>query len=323
MANANNIWLGAANTSSPADMTAERALFLKIFSGEVLMAFEKQTVVLDKHQVRTIQNGKSASFPVIGRMPNAEYHTPGNEILGQDILQNERIISIDRLLISHVFIDDLDDAMLHYEVRSKYSRMMGQKLAETFDQHIMREIVLAAAASAVVTGLDAGFTVTDEDFDSTTASNKWVAWEDGLFETAENFDNKFVGGTRYCVMKPAYYYYLVRYVQTNGFSAINRDYGGEGSYADGNILRIGGIQLVSSPMLPVADTSGESFHGVDFSKGRAIIFTDEAVGTVKLLDLSLQSEWDIRRQGTLMVARYAMGHGILRPECAARFLDVT
>jgi len=42
----------------------------------------------------------------------------------------------------------------------------------------------------------------------------------------------------------------------------------------------------------------------------------EAVGTVKLLDLAMESEYDIRRQGTLMVAKYAMGHGILRPECA-------
>ena len=27
-------------------------------------------------------------------------------------------------------------------------------------------------------------------------------------------------------------------------------------------------------------------------------------------------EYDVRRQGTLMVAKYAMGHGVLRPEAA-------
>lgn len=41
-----------------------------------------------------------------------------------------------------------------------------------------------------------------------------------------------------------------------------------------------------------------------------------AIGTTKLLDLSLESEYKIERQGTLMVAKYAMGHGILRPECS-------
>jgi len=27
-------------------------------------------------------------------------------------------------------------------------------------------------------------------------------------------------------------------------------------------------------------------------------------------------EYDVRRQGTLLVAKYAMGHGILRPDAA-------
>jgi len=35
-----------------------------------------------------------------------------------------------------------------------------------------------------------------------------------------------------------------------------------------------------------------------------------------LMDLGLESEYDIRRQGTLFVAKYAMGHGVLRPEAA-------
>ena len=41
-----------------------------------------------------------------------------------------------------------------------------------------------------------------------------------------------------------------------------------------------------------------------------------AVGTVKLLDLSMQSAYDVRRQGTLIVSRYAVGHGVLRPDAA-------
>jgi hypothetical protein len=41
----------------------------------------------------------------------------------------------------------------------------------------------------------------------------------------------------------------------------------------------------------------------------------QAMGTVKLMDLSSEMEYDIRRQGTLMVSKMAVGHGILRPEC--------
>ena len=41
-----------------------------------------------------------------------------------------------------------------------------------------------------------------------------------------------------------------------------------------------------------------------------------AIGTVKLLDLAVESEYSMSKQATLMLAKYAMGHGILRPECA-------
>ena len=37
-----------------------KALFLKVFSGEVLTSFENKTVTMGRHVVRTIQNGKSA-----------------------------------------------------------------------------------------------------------------------------------------------------------------------------------------------------------------------------------------------------------------------
>ena len=38
-------------------------------------------------------------------------------------------------------------------------------------------------------------------------------------------------------------------------------------------------------------------------------------GTVKLMDLSAETEWDIRRQSWLLVAKMAVGHKYLRPEC--------
>jgi hypothetical protein len=46
----------------------------------------------------------------------------------------------------------------------------------------------------------------------------------------------------------------------------------------------------------------------------------DAVGTVKLMDLAMEAEYQTRFQGTLMVARYAVGHGILRPECAVEIV---
>jgi hypothetical protein len=54
-----------------------------------------------------------------------------------------------------------------------------------------------------------------------------------------------------------------------------------------------------------------------------LCFTKEAVGTVALKDLNMQmtgSEYKAMTQSTMMVASYAVGHGILRPDCAVSLL---
>lgn len=55
MADANPTRLGQINGAGDVN-----ALFLKVFSGEVLAAFAQQTVMLGRHMVRTISSGKSA-----------------------------------------------------------------------------------------------------------------------------------------------------------------------------------------------------------------------------------------------------------------------
>jgi hypothetical protein len=57
----------------------------------------------------------------------------------------------------------------------------------------------------------------------------------------------------------------------------------------------------------------------DFTNTVGVAFQKAAIGTVKLNDLTMQmtsGDFEVMYQGTLMVAKYAMGHGILRPECA-------
>ena len=132
MANANVSEIGKVNNAGTAD-----ALFLKVFAGEVLTSFEQATVTADKHEIRTIANGKSAQFPVMGRS-SAAYHTPGNEITGTDINHNEKVITINDLLISSHFIANIDEAKNHYDVRSVYSQEMGRALAFQMDKTFFR-----------------------------------------------------------------------------------------------------------------------------------------------------------------------------------------
>jgi hypothetical protein len=48
------------------------------------------------------------------------------------------------------------------------------------------------------------------------------------------------------------------------------------------------------------------------------MFTNECVGVVKLLDVKTEAEYQIQKQGTLMVSSYAMGFGILNNGCVVK-----
>jgi len=59
MSNATVTFIGA-NDGVTTDMAAERALYLKMFAGEVLTAFPEYTIFVDKHKVKSSNNGKTA-----------------------------------------------------------------------------------------------------------------------------------------------------------------------------------------------------------------------------------------------------------------------
>jgi len=316
MANATPSRLGALNGGSDTD-----ALFLKVFSGEVLTAFEQQTVMMDKHQVRTIANGKSAQFPVMGRT-SAVYHTPGSEITGSSINHAEKVITINDLLLTSTFIANIDEAKNHYDVRSVYSKEMGVALANQMDKHILQTLIQAANDStATVTGEAdmVGTIITDAD--SNTNADSLV---DSIFAAAQALDEKNVPeDNRYVVVKPAQYYLLA-----NSSKVQNVDFGngGNGSTASGRVMQVAGIDVLKSNNLPVANVTGTDVAAggaggaqvAPAANTTAIVFHPSCAGTVKLMDLSTESEYDIRRQGTLMVAKYAVGHGVLRNEAAVQ-----
>ena len=313
MANANVSEIGKVNNTGTAD-----ALFLKVFAGEVLTSFEQTTVTADKHMVRTIANGKSAQFPVMGRS-EAAYHTPGNEITGTDVNHNEKVITINDLVISSHFIANIDEAKNHYDVRSVYSSEMGRALAFQMDKHVLQTMLQAAAATANVadSGYAAGTIITSAN-SGTTASALITA----LYDAAEAMDDAYVPSEGRCAfLKPEQYYLLA-----NASNAINVDFSGQGSIATGQVPQLAGINLIKTPHLPTGNITGTgvdaggagSAQAIDASNTTAIVTHPSAVGTVKLMDLAVESEYDIRRQGTLMVAKYAMGHGVLRPEAAVQ-----
>jgi hypothetical protein len=181
------------------------------------------------------------------------------------------------------------------------------------------EVISAAGTATGITGDStlAGTVITDADLASGTAATKLTAWVDQLFTCAETFDDKWVNdGDMWCALKPTNYYFLIRNAMSSGYALIDKDIDGDGSISKGTIKGLAGIKLISFTGLPTSDYGSESFHNVDCSNTVGIVWTKSAVGTVKAFDIGVETEYKVDRQGTLVVAKYAMGHGVLQPECA-------
>jgi hypothetical protein len=313
MANATVLAGGQINGAGATD-----ALFLKVYGGEVLTAFDQNNVVMPLHTVRTISSGKSAQFPATWRVTGG-YHTPGTEIVGQTSNLAERNIVIDDLLVSSVFIADIDEAKSHFDYRSTYSAETGRFLAANWDKNVIQVMALAARSAAVVTGGVGGTVLTSATTLYKTSATDLAA---GIYAAVQAFDEKDIPITseRNALVRPAQYYLLAQ-----STALVNRDWAeGNGNYGTGKILKIGGANIIKTNHLPSTNVNtGPTAYQGDFTKTAAVITTKEAVGTVKLLDLSMRMSYDERRLGTLIVSKYAVGHGILRSECAVELVTTT
>ena len=317
--------------------TKDNALFLKIFSGEVLQSFQRNCVFKGKTMERTIQNGKSAQFPVTGRF-SAKYHTPGKMIEGQgNMAQNEVVIKIDDLLIADAALYDLDQAKNHYDIRSIYSKELGEALAREYDRRIARVLTLGArtTTSDLTANLPAGLSPDDPYRVGTRINlNKATPTPDDLvasvFAAAQALDEKDIpDDSRILVCSPEVYYTLIQ-----SSRAVNFDFnqqGTNGSYRDGQISKLAGFSIYSSNHIKqgnVTAKTGEQGYtaagtdkvlsSVDMTNTKMLAFHKNAVGVLKLRDMSMQmtgNDYNVMYQSTLMVARYACGFGVLRPEC--------
>jgi len=302
--------LGQVNATG----TAYDALFLKIFSGEVLASFGRENKMLGMTSVRTIGNGKSATFPVTGTIASS-YHVAGTEILGTAVKHNEKIINIDDMLLSHAFIAEIDDLKNFYDARSIYSKEMGRALSNKVDQHLTQLMVLASQAAANVTGGVGGYQITDAD--AKTNATSLIA---SVFDANQRLDeNDVPTSDRFCVVTPDVYYQLC-----NVDKLVSRDFSkNNGDFGTGTVVSIAGIPVVKSNTAKLAYddnsaaiTGTNNTYNVDAQHIAATVFHKSAIGTVKLKDMVMENTYDPRRLGNLLTSRLALGHGILRPEAA-------
>jgi len=252
---------GQSNSSGDA-----RALYLKLFSGEMFKGFQHNAIARDLLMKRTLKNGKSLQFIYTGRT-TSEFHTPGKPILGNSDGAPpvaEKTITVDDLLISSAFLYEIDEVLAHYDLRSEISRKIGYALAEKYDRLAFRAVTRGARAASPITktnfvepgGTQIRVGATTNDSDAYGATNLVNAF----YDAAAAMDEKGVSSDgRVGVLNARQYYELIQQVGENGL--VNRDSQGTSRQKGNGIVEIAGIKIFKSMNIPFLGKYGTAYGG--------------------------------------------------------------
>lgn len=334
MTDGQQIGLNQGKGSTSTDLLGN---FLKVFGGEVLTAFQRRAVVMPRFMVRTIQNGKSASFPVLGRT-KASYLKAGESLddKRKEIKHAEKTIAIDGLLTTDVLIYDIEDAMNHFDVRAEYSNQIGEALALAADGAVLGEIAAlcntAPASNENIAGLGApvnltlptGMTKAAGASDPEALGKAVIAY---LTKARAGFTKQYVPASdRTFYTDPDTYSAILAALMPN-----SANYAALIDPETGAIRNVAGFEILEVPHLTMGgagddknDTPTNQLHvipatvtgnvKVAISNIVGLFAHRSAVGTVKLRDMSLERARRAEYQADQIIGRYAMGHGGLRYE---------
>ena len=244
-----------------------RALYLKLFSGEMFKGFQHNAIARDLVMKRTLKNGKSLQFVYTGHT-KAEFHTPGNSIMGNSDGAPpvaEKTITCDDLLISSAFVYELDETLAHYELRGEISKKIGYALAQKYDRLIFRQIAKGARQASPVSKtnfVEPGGTQIRVGTGNATEAYDAAKLVDAFYDAAAALDEKGVSSDgRVAVLNPRQYYSLINTVSSGVITSglINRDAQGTALQSGQGVVEIAGIKIYKSMNIPFFGNYGTKY----------------------------------------------------------------
>ena len=341
----------------PTDSVAgdDAKLWLPIWSGEVLHAYDEYKSFEPMVTSKSISSGREMEFPITGTVDLQPAWAAGEYLVGgEDATAGNFAVSLDnRPMAAHFELDNIDLMITQWEYRQELARQAGQTLANARDKQI--GAFLAGAASVELTAADprTGLNlpapaVTTSTDDAAEALEVLEAIEDFIVDCQEN---SVPVGAAYCAVTPRLFQQIRRLgVAESQAQATTMQpmfggvamAGGLGSpLADGKAamddkLVYMGVTICKSNHIPtkniVASPAGAtqealigesrySVQGADAGM-RGMIWMPEAVAAIRKTGLVVDTEDDIRRNTTFTVASMLSGTGILKPELAKAIVGV-
>ena len=272
---------------------------------ETLEAFTRRNVFLALVTGQTITEGKSGQFIVGGKSDgsDAAEYPRGTQVEVSDTEFEERTIVIERPQYIAKRIDQFEERVAHYEVRTPITNMMGESLAYNVDRKIADTVYAAATDTGLVGNPDSAPIIV-MPAGATTAMEKGDALAEAIFEAKAALEENDDFGEAVATVSPQDYGYLVQAGQV-----VNADYtSGNGGYDTGTVKMVAGVRI-----LPTNNNGGTT----NPAGLKALVFTAQCAGVLTLIGLTTDQEAQIDFLGsTLMTAHYALGTGTLRPESA-------
>lgn len=331
----------------PTDSVAgsDAKLWLPIWSGEVLHAYDEYNMFEGRVTTQTIASGREKQFPITGTVGLKSAWAAGEYLYGgTDATAGNFAVSLDsRPMAAYFELDNIDLMITQWEYRQELARQAGLTLANTRDKQIANFI--AGAASVPLTAADPRSLSLPVPFDlsavGTIAEN---SAEEALevLQAIEEFnvecqENDVPMGTAFCAVPPKLFQAIRRLgVAESQAQAHNMQpmFGGVamagglgGGLKDGmasiqDSLVYMGATIIKSNHVPTvnygADTVGEERYEIAGATAavRGLIWMPDCVAALRKTGLVVDTEDDVRRNTTFTVASMLSGTGILKPELA-------
>lgn len=128
-------------------------LWLPIWSGEVINAYDQYNVFENLVDARNIASGLVAEFPITGTVGLKAAWNAGEELVGGDSGSQTIAIKLDkRPMAAHFELDNVDLMVTQWEYRSELARQAGLTLANARDKQIAAYIARAGAEDLTWSG---------------------------------------------------------------------------------------------------------------------------------------------------------------------------
>lgn len=303
--------IGGNNSSATGASSneAQRELFQKKFSTDVLRYFMDTNIMKALITNRTIDAGKSEAFPIVGNTVAVSKANDAEELAVQNISATERVIVIDDLTVAHAYLTDLDKAMAHYDSKSAQAESIGRALAKKVDIDVLNKVIEAGEIVDSASALAAGLLAFDDDTFTreiegtlTTGAGIYAAAVEACSEEAD----KDTVGDSYFVFRPAQYFSLLNNPQNTGFTWVS-----DPNVQSGKVPMLLGKKVYWSPHFP-------ALAGNTIASGEVggLLFSKEAVGCLELMSVSTRVDYVPTRVSHLITGKMAVGYGVLNHSCA-------